>query len=228
MKKLSKAEILQENINLKEDLRRIRRELNQALVDIPIYQIPKVDSNNKTNPSSHVDRALKRAEEEFKKDIKEPKNGKIQPDITKYIKSNLGLNWYWEEDYTKNNQFAWCGAFQSFIYQEANVSIRKNTFPSCYRMNRDWRNTKRYINDKNTLCKGDLVTVYTSSKRSPDYGNHIVLVNGLIDENGDFETIEGNAKGYGPNQDYREGVSKRTRNIKDIARIYRLLEEDFS
>ena len=26
--------------------------------------------------------------------------------------------------------------------------------------------------------------------------------------NGDFETIEGNAKGFGPNGDWREGVSK--------------------
>ena len=49
----------------------------------------------------------------------------------------------------------------------------------------------------------------------------------LPNVDGDFDTIEGNAKGYGPDGEWREGVSKRTRNIKDVACIYRLLDGDF-
>ena len=63
--------------------------------------------------------------------------------------------------------------------------------------------------------------------KTPHYGNHITLALSSPNQEGNFETIEGNAKGYGPNEDYREGVSKRIRNIKDVAHIYRLSSEDY-
>ena len=73
----------------------------------------------------------------------------------------------------------------------------------------------------------DIVTVFTSKDKTPTYGNHIVLPMSLPNADGDFDTIEGNAKGYGPNGEWREGVSKRTRNIKDVAYTYRLQDGDF-
>ena len=75
---------------------------------------------------------------------------------------------------------------------------------------------------------GDIVTVWTSSDQSVRQGNHIVIALSVPDSAGVFETIEGNAKGAGPDSDWREGVSRRTREIKNVAHIYRLLEEDFN
>jgi hypothetical protein len=49
---------------------------------------------------------------------------------------------------------------------------------------------------------------------------------GFPDLDGNFETIEGNAKGLGPHSDI-EGVIRRQRNVKDIAHIYRPASEDY-
>jgi hypothetical protein len=93
-------------------------------------------------------------------------------------------------------------------------------------MNRDWFSSSR-LQDSSQILPGDLVVVYTSDERSPSYGNHITIARTSPDENGDFHTIEGNANGVGPNQDWREGVSKRTRHINTVARVYRLIDEDY-
>jgi len=75
--------------------------------------------------------------------------------------------------------------------------------------------------------KGDIVVVYTSSAKTPDYGNHITIALSSPDDEGNFETVEGNAKGEGPNGDWREGVIKRQRSIFDVAHIYRLNDGDY-
>lgn len=88
-----------------------------------------------------------------------------------------------------------------------------------------WGQTSR-CRDGESPLPGDIVTVYTSDDRSPAYGNHIVLVASLPDESGEFDTIEGNAHGEGP-EGRIEGVIKRTRNMSSVAHIYRLLTEDY-
>ena len=50
-------------------------------------------------------------------------------------------------------------------------------------------------------------------------GDHIVIARSYPDADGEIETIEGNAKGYGPDGDWREGVSKRSRNTSAIAKV---------
>ena len=75
---------------------------------------------------------------------------------------------------------------------------------------------------------GDVVVVYTSSKRSPAYGNHITLAIDTPDINGNFGTIEGNAKGLSCHGTQVEGVIQRLRNVEDVAAVYRPLDEDYS
>ena len=91
----------------------------------------------------------------------------------------------------------------------------------------NWANTSRH-RDADEIMAGDIVVVWTSDKQTPTQGNHITLALSTPDGEGTFDTVEGNAKGEGPDGRWREGVSKRTRNIKDVAHVYRPLSEDFS
>ena len=230
MSKYTKRQ-LQEQLDLiRHENRRYKRALNQLSIDI--------DQTIETNVSINIDRkvhtnekslqALKKAKSEWKRNVTEPKGGGDWYRINEYIKSVNGLGWTWESDYLKNGDFAWCGAFAAFCFGEkVNLSVRKNTFPSCYRMSRDWSNSSR-VQSRDDIQAGDLVIVYTSSEKSPSYGNHITISRGTPDSRGDFPTIEGNAHGIGPNQDWREGVIKRTRNVSNVARVYRLIDEDFN
>ena len=167
---------------------------------------------------------MARAEYELSLNVTEPGLGGDSDRITTYIKSVAGIGWSWEKDYKKNGQFAWCGAFAAFCFSKVQFNIRQKIFPSCYRLYNNFNNTSRRAGK---VRPGDIVTVFTSKDKTPIYGNHIVIAMSLPDVDGDFDTIEGNAKGYGPGGEWREGVSKRTRNIKDVACIYRLLDGDF-
>ena len=71
------------------------------------------------------------------------------------------------------------------------------------------------------------MVVFTSKEQTPFYGNHITLARTIPNKDGDFHTIEGNAHGVGPDQNWVEGVVKRTRNLKDVAHVYRLIDEDY-
>jgi hypothetical protein len=187
-----------------------------------------VNIDRKVRPNERVLNAIKRSEAEWDKNVTEPEGGGDWKQINLYIKSLDGLGWTWEDDYVKNGQFAWCGAFASFAYGDnVRLSVRKNTFPSCYRMSRDWTNSSR-VQPKDSILPGDIITVYTSDDQSPSYGNHIVIALSQPNDQGDFHTIEGNAHGVGPDQTWREGVSKRTRNLSSVARVYRLIDEDYN
>ena len=219
---MKKADLQKKLEEALEDQRRIKRALNMALMDLKTRPQKELTFDNEIKPSNHSDYALKIALDEFNKNVTEPELDGDSSRITVYIKSSNGIGWSWEEDYKKNGQFSWCGAYAAFCYQKVKFSLRNKVFPSCYRMNEAWSNTSRRVKN---IYVGDIVTVFTTAHKS--YGDHIVIALSLVDDNGDFETIEGNAKGFGPNGDWREGVSKRTRNIKDVARIYRLLDGDF-
>ena len=71
------------------------------------------------------------------------------------------------------------------------------------------------------------MVVYTSDERSPNWGNHITIARTAPDKDGNFHTIEGNAHGVNPDQQWIEGVVKRTRNIDSVAHVYRLIDEDY-
>jgi len=224
MLKMTKAQLQQQLEEARDMQRRLKRTLNLALQDLKTISEKQREDIPDIKPASEAYEAIKRAQVEFDNNVTEPGGGGDSSRISFYIKSTSALGWTWEDDYTKNGSFSWCGAFAAYCYTNLNFNIRQKIFPSCYRLFNSWYNTSRRASE---ICIGDIVTVYTSEEQSPHYGNHIVLALSLIDENGDFETIEGNAKGYGPNGDWREGVSRRTRNIKNVACIYRPLDGDF-
>jgi hypothetical protein len=229
MSKYTKRELEEQLDILHHENRRYRRALNQLNIDIDatVDVNINVEIDRKVHPNEKIIRVLKRAESEWDLNVSEPGEGGDSSRISYYIKSKNCLGWSWEDDYTRNGQFAWCGAFASACYStDILLAIRKNTFPSCYRMNRDWGNSSR-VQSIDSILPGDIITVYTSDERSPSYGNHIVIALSIPNQEGDFETIEGNAHGIGPDDTWREGVVKRTRNISSVARVYRLIDEDY-
>ena len=227
MSRYTKRELEEQLDLLEHENRRYKRAINQLCVDVDVNVDVNVSIERKVVPNERVRNVLARAERDWNMNVTEPEYGGDYQRITYYIKSKDCLGWTWEDDYTRNGQFAWCGAFASYCYgTDILLSVRKNTFPSCYRMNRDWFSSSR-LQDSSQILPGDIVVVYTSDERTPSYGNHITIARTSPDENGDFHTIEGNANGVGPNQDWREGVSKRTRHINTVARVYRLIDEDY-
>lgn len=207
------------------DIRRYKRALAQAKIDLEPMTAG-LRPYRAVYATQQSQEAIERANAEWLRNVTEPEYDGDWQRINTYIKSSQGLNWTWESDYTKNGQFSWCGAFVAFCYGLSVLSsIRQKIFPSCYRMYQNWINTSRCRDGEKPL-PGDIVTVFTSSDQSPVQGNHIVLCVSAPDELGDFQTIEGNAHGEGP-EGRIEGVIKRTRNMSNVAHIYRLLSEDY-
>ena len=217
----TKAELEQQLDDLKHDLRRSERALNQARLDLE-----QLDTNaytqKHTTPalSPQTRQALDRAYAEWERVV-------IDPDarVDTYCKSREGSGWSWQADYTKNGQYAWCGFFAAFCHTAVKFPIRQKIFPSCYRLYQNWSKTSRCI-DHSKVQPGDIVVVY-SSKRALQ-GDHITLCidNSTINE-GYITTIEGNAHGTLGDGEYGEGVIKRERKLEEFAHVYRLLGEDF-
>lgn len=230
MSKYTKRQLEEQVDLLQHRIRRYKRAINQISIDFDktVEVNVEVNLDRKVFPNPKLENVLKRMESEWQSNVTEPGEGGIYSPISYYIKSQSALGWDWEDDYTRNGQFAWCGAFAAAVFgDDVHLKTRKNTFSSCYRMSRDWSNSSR-VQKKEDIQPGDIVTVYTSDEKSPSYGNHIVIARSAPDKFGDFHTTEGNAHGVGPDQKWREGVSKRTRNVTDVARVYRLIDEDFT
>lgn len=217
----TKAELETTITELEHKIRRLDRSLNQAKLDL--RDLPTAAFNRFETPhlSDNVREAISRAHAEFELDVHDP-----SPRITSYIKSSEGIGWSWEEDYTRNGQFAWCGAFAAWCHTRVKAIIRKKIFPSCYRMYQAWGQTSRKI-DPMKVQPGDIVVVFTS-KRSQQ-GDHITLcvdVSNFQDE-GYITTIEGNAHGEFPDGSRGEGVITRQRKLSEFAHVYRLIADDF-
>lgn len=213
----TKAEMEERLTDLENEVRRLNRALSQTEIDLA--EVPKrLITNARPHRSEQSVEALKRAEAEWEMIIKEP-DGRIDD----YIRSRDGIGWSWEKPYTRNRQFAWCGAFAAFCWSSVRFNIRQKIFPSCYRLYSKWVNTARHI-EADQMQPGDIVVVYTS-KRSVQ-GDHITLcLEAPVD--GQFKTIEGNAFGTSGDGERAEGVVKNTRSIDQVAHVYRLLSEDF-
>jgi len=215
----TKAEIQDKLDNLEQDYRRLERAFNQAQLDINALEIEDHDYNTPAI-SFHAREAIKRAEVELNRVVVDPGDR-----INAYIRSAEGLGWSWVEPYTKNGEFAWCGAFASFCYTKVNSNIRKKIFPSCYRLYSNWAKTSRKIPIQDVQA-GDIVVIYTA-KRSVQ-GDHITLcVDASTKKDGYIKTIEGNAKGELGNGEFGEGVIRQERELEKIAHVYRLLGSDF-
>lgn len=227
MTRYTKRELEEQLDILHDENRRYRRAMNQLCIDIDVFVDVDVNIERNVNPNTHIRNVLVNAENEWKRNVTEPGLGGDSDRITYYIKSTNCLSWTWEEDYVKNGQFAWCGAFAAACYGVAvRSNIRSKIFPSCWRLFDNWSKTSRR-QDPSKIMPGDIVVVFTSAEKKPHYGNHITIARTSPDHEGNFNTIEGNASGLGPDQNWREGVSKRTRNVSDVAYVYRLIDEDY-
>jgi len=216
----TKAELETKIEDLEQDLRRVKRALGQAELDLDITQIEIKDFVT-PHSTEHALEAISRAKEEWERVVKDP-----SPRVDAYIKSAAGLGWSWEKPYIKNGQFAWCGAFASFCYTKANANIRKKIFPSCYRMYKNWGQTSRYV-PVNKIQRGDIVIVWAGKHNTQ--GDHITLCADADALNlGYISTIEGNAVGTLGDGSRGEGVIKRQRTVDEIAHVYRLLASDFN
>ena len=214
----TKAEMEERLGALEHEVRRLNRALGQAEIDLPQVQ-KRLITNARPHRSEHSVEALKRAEAEWARVVKEP-----DARIDDYIRSREGIGWTWEKPYTRNGQFAWCGAFAAFVWTSVRFSIRQKIFPSCYRLYSRWVNTARHI-EADQMLPGDIVVVY-AGKRSVQ-GDHITICSEAPDCDGKFKTIEGNAHGTAGDGERAEGVVKNTRSLDQVAHVYRLLSEDF-
>lgn len=215
----TKADLENKIESLEHDLRRVKRALGQAELDLDITQI-EIKDYVTPHTVDHAREAIDRAKSEWARVVKDPSQR-----IDAYIKSNAGIGWTWEKAYVQNGQFAWCGAFAAFCYTKVNFNIRKKIFPSCYRMYSNWGQTSRKI-ATNKVQAGDIVIVW-AGKHSTQ-GDHITLcVDADAINLGYISTIEGNAHGTLGDESYGEGVIKRQRSVDEIAHVYRLLASDF-
>lgn len=129
--------------------------------------------------------------------------------IDEYIRGVLGLAWSWLPPYTKDEQFAWCGAFAASCAGSAGVAhaLRFKCMASTLRINNHLRNTRGV--ELSAIEPGDILVVTNGSK---PHGEHICVavekpVNGLV------VTVEGNARGILGNGRVGNGVIRRTRPL---------------
>ena len=169
--------------------------------------------------------AVRRALEEFSLDVQEPP-GRNWHRIGAYICGSGGLGWpsaalpgsVSTRQYTRNGQFAWCGAFAAWCWEHVAPAVRLARFASCSRLEVWSRGTARRIAPSD-LLPGDLAIV---GPAAPGSGAHIVVVI-EAPTNGIVATVEGNATGPGPDGIRREGVIRRQRPLAaPDPRIYRV------
>lgn len=213
----TKADLEVTITDLQHQVRRLERSLGQAKLDLQelperLVNFPRPQRSEQSSVA--IDRALA----EWSSMVEEPDQR-----INTYIRSMEGIGWTWEKEYTRNGQFAWCGAFLAFCYTAVAYKIRQKIFPSCYRLYSNWSQTSRKIEPRDML-PGDIVVVYSSARAT--WGDHITLCR-VSPIDGKFETIEGNAHGTLGDGSHGEGVIARERSLDEVAFVYRLLAEDF-
>jgi hypothetical protein len=203
---------------LEQDMRRLKRAYGQALIDLPKFK-ERDSQGPQATWCPHSQAAIQRALAEWEKNIIEP-----DPEIDNYIRSRDGLGWTWADQYVKNGQFAWCGAFAAWCWTDARYDLRQKVFPSCYRLHARWASTSRRIKDPLQMLPGDIVVISTSNGAS--WGDHITLCLEAPSGESSYKAIEGNARGELSNGERAEGVVVNTRPLGRVMFVYRLLEED--
>ena len=213
----TKADLEATISTLEHDVRRLSRSLGQAKLDL--QELPeRLVNYPRPQRSEQSSVAIDRALAEWSSMVEEPDRR-----IDTYIRSMDGIGWNWEKEYTRNGQFAWCGAFAAFCYRAVKFKTRQKIFPSCYRLYSNWSQTSRKIEPRDML-PGDIVVVYSSARAT--WGDHITLCR-VAPMDAKFETLEGNAHGTLGDGSHGEGVIARERSLDEVAFVYRLLAEDF-
>lgn len=216
--------------------RHLKRELDQILGDLRIDIKPRnIAPSHKPTRAQEI---LAVAEAEWTATIRDDNEGAIR--IDQYIRGDWGLNWGSAQvrhldkplEYVPGS-FSWCGAFVAFCYGMAaslRPQVRKKILPSCSRLWSNWGSTARLCSAGNQMLypePGDIITINNNDTPSTSWGQHIVLCETVIPEEGQFLTFEGNGWGTLGDGLRGEGVVKNRRELSSIARIYRPLEGDF-
>lgn len=110
---------------------------------------------------------------------------------------------------------------------EVRPDIRGRTIPSTLRL--DGRGPSGSVPEPDfehpdpwKIDKGDLFTVGDGPS-----GSHICMAMGAPSPDGTIPTIEGNSTGRRPDGSVGRGGVRKTRNVTDVKRVHRLLEDHF-
>ncbi len=154
--------------SLEEELRRANRALGQMRLDMKAALETPMVIERRVYPSPQGLKAIERAEAEWEANVTEPEYKGAWQRINTYIKSREALGWTWQEDYTKNGQFAWCGAFVAFAYgDQLEFPIRQKILPSCLRLWNAWGKTAR-CRDGEAPQPGDIVVIFNNINDKSD------------------------------------------------------------
>jgi hypothetical protein len=152
--------------------------------------------------------------------------------------------WTWEDDYTRDGAFMWCGAFGAFAHGDLSKKIRLDELASTTRLV-SWAKATPRLLEPWAAQPGDLFTIghgqgyikpKTGTKEDP-HGTHIGIVESVDKEHGIINTIEGNAGGSFPDGSTGQGVVKQTRTLPHsslktddlrVKYIIRPLEADYT
>lgn len=179
----------------------------------------------------------------WNEDIYDPKPDDQSPEAA-YSKAIIGsmitggLGWTWEGPYDGDGDFEWCGAFAATCWGATKPELRELCFASTYRLDRygAYRDVLgkssgarpaegarlRWVNDGQLppfeVRPGDILLVGRKG-----YGTHICLVEKacMDSETPFFDTIEGNAFGFGPNGEHQQGIVRHERDLDEVRRIIR-------
>jgi hypothetical protein len=156
------------------------------------------------------------AQAEWERCVREPRGDVNRVD--EYIRGEFGLGWgtadaiNWKANtpYTRNGMFQWCGAFAAFCWGHSGLlaAIRSKKLASTVRLYNWCQGTDRTVSVPGDLRPGDIVIVTRGKKKQ---GEHICIVERVDLDAKLVHTIEGNARGRGPDGEVFEGVIKRTR-----------------
>jgi len=199
--------------------RRLTRELLQHRADANRFAgTGKPSVHRVYTPDSVRAVAIEKALHEWRSIVMEPPGDNWEC-IDTYIRGDLGLGWSSADandlsnpvGYTRNRQFAWCGAFCAHCWGVAGLkaAIRKEHIASLRRLWHFADETPRFIGPEDILA-GDVVAM--GEVDGPKYGQHMGLA--VADFKDDsIVCIEGNAHGDGPDGTRYEGVVQNKRPL---------------
>lgn len=131
-----------------------------------------------------------------------------------------------------NPGFEWCGHTAAAVMLGVGVDpeLCRTTLASTARLANLGPRGSRWEDHKvprpevplEELSPGDLVCVVTGANKP--YGDHIVICV-AEPEDGEFQTVEGNASGRLHSGGWGKGVITRTRKLRDVRQVLRITEE---
>lgn len=227
---------------LSEALRHAARERDSANLDIappedaplPAPAVPAHAGAADPEADTRVQNLIGAALAEWNRPVHEPP-GEGWERIDSYIRGKQGLGWSWEKRYVRDRQFAWCGAFAAFCYGQVGLKagVRRDVMPSTYRLYTWAKNTDRML-PVAEVRRGDIVLVGPAGGRV--WGAHITICEEPDPAAGLVRTLEGNARGTGPDGSTYEGVIRQTRPLESgnlpkqkyrVMHVIRPLVEDY-